>query len=62
MIESVAPALEKRDPDALKRVRDGLAELKKAFPAAMPPQAPVKDHASLLADLARVELYANKLM
>ena len=32
MIESVAPALEKKDADALKQVRDGFAELKKAWP------------------------------
>ena len=45
MIESVAPALEKKDADALKHVRDGFAELKKAWPAAMAPKTPVKDYA-----------------
>jgi hypothetical protein len=43
-------------------VRAGLAELKKVFPAATPPRTPVKDHAALLAVIARVELAAGKLM
>ena len=44
MIESVAADLQKKDADALKQVRAGLAELKKVFPAAVPPRTPVKDH------------------
>jgi hypothetical protein len=43
-------------------VRTGIAELKKAFPAAVPPKAPVKDPATVLADVARIELAAGKLM
>src|SRR4051794_1553923 len=43
MIESVASALEKKNADALKAVRAGFAELKKAWPAAMAPKTPVKD-------------------
>ena len=39
-----------------------LAELKKAFPSAMPPRVPVKDHAAVLVDVARIELAAGKLM
>jgi hypothetical protein len=62
MIESVAPDLQKKNPAALAAVRAGLAELKKAFPAAMPPRAPVKDQAAVLADVARIELAAAKLM
>jgi hypothetical protein len=62
MIESVAAGLQKKDPDALKQVRAGLAELKKAFPAAMPPTKPVKDHAGLLAVVSRIELASGKLM
>ncbi len=38
MIESVATDLEKKDAAALRAVRAGLAELKKAFPSAMPPK------------------------
>jgi hypothetical protein len=62
MIESVAGDLQKKDPAALKDVRAGLAELKKAFPSAMPPKTPVKDHAAVLGDVARIELAAGKLM
>jgi hypothetical protein len=62
MIDSVAPALEKRDADAVKGVRAALAEMKKAFPGAMPPAAPVKDAGAMLGDLARAELSLNKLM
>jgi hypothetical protein len=62
MIESVAADVEKKDPAALAQVRTGLAELKKAFPSAMPPKTPVKDHATVLGDVARIELAAGKLM
>ena len=62
MIESVAPALEKKDADALKHVRDAFAELKKAWPSAMPPKTPVKDYAAVLSDVSRIELSAGKLM
>ena len=62
MIDSVAVELQKKDAAALKDVRAGLAELKKAFPSAMPPRTPVKDHAGLLAIIARIELSAGKLM
>jgi hypothetical protein len=62
MIESVAAELQKKDADALKQLRAGLAELKKVFPAAMPPRIPVKDHAAMLAIVARIELAAGKLM
>jgi hypothetical protein len=62
MIESVAPALEKKDAEALKHVRDSLAELKKAWPAAMAPKTPVKDYAAVLSDVSRIELSIGKLM
>jgi hypothetical protein len=62
MIESVAPDLQKKDPAALRDVRAGLAELRKAFPSPMPPRAPVKDHGAVLADVSRIELAAGKLM
>jgi hypothetical protein len=62
MIEAVADSLQQKDAGALKEVRLGLADLKKAFPAAMPPRKPVKDHAELLAIIARMELAAGKLM
>ena len=62
MIESVAPALEKKDAEALKHVRDGFAELKKTWPSAMPPKSPVKDYAAVLSDVSRIELSVGKLM
>lgn len=62
MIESVAADLQKKNAPALSEVRAGLAELKKAFPSPIPPRAPVKDHAAVLGDVARIELAAGKLM
>jgi hypothetical protein len=62
MIESVAADLQKKDAAALQGLRAGLAELKKAFPSAMPPKVPVKDTAAVLGDVARIELTAGKLM
>ena len=62
MIEGIGPALEQKDKDALANVRAGLAELKKAWPAAMPPKTPVKDYATVLSDVSRIELAAGKLM
>src|SRR5262249_26447563 len=48
MIESVAAELQTKNAPALGEMRAGMAELKKAFPAPMPPRAPVKDHATVL--------------
>ena len=62
MIESVAADLQKKDAGALKQVRAGLTELKKVFPAAVPPRTPVKDHTAMLAIVSRIELAAGKLM
>jgi hypothetical protein len=62
MIEGVAADLQKKDMAALQQVRAGFAELKKVFPAAVPPRMPVKDHAAMLAIVARIELAAGKLM
>jgi hypothetical protein len=62
MIEAVAPALEKKNADALKEARAGYAELKKAWPEAMPPKTPVKDYATVLGDVSRIELSVGKLM
>lgn len=62
MIEAVAPALEKKDADALKHVRDAFVELKKTWPEAMPPRKPVKDYAGVLSDVSRIELSIGKLM
>jgi len=62
MIDGLTPALEKKDADALKQVRAAFTELKKAWPEAMAPKAPVKDYAAVLSDVSRIELSAGKLM
>jgi hypothetical protein len=62
MIEGVAPALEKKNAEALKHVREALADLKKAWPTAMAPKTPVKDYGAVLGDVSRIELSAGKLM
>jgi len=62
MIESVRSGLASKDAASFAAVRAGLAELKKAFPSAMPPKAPVKDAAAVLGDVSRIELAAGKLM
>src|SRR5215475_1660966 len=62
MITGVAPALVKKDPEALDQIRGVLADLKKAWPAAMPPPTPVKDYGAVLSDVSRIELAAGKLM
>jgi hypothetical protein len=62
MLDGVSAPLQKKDATALKEVRAGLAELKKIFPTAMPPRAPVKDHAAMLAIISRIELAASRLM
>jgi len=62
MIDSVSAGLEKKSADGLKQVRAGIAELKKAFPAAMPPKTPVKDLGAVLGDVSGIELAAGKLM
>jgi hypothetical protein len=62
MIEAAAPALEKKDADALQHVRAGFAELKKAWPTAMAPKAPAKTYPAVLSDVSRIELSVGKLM
>jgi hypothetical protein len=62
MIAGIAPALEKKDADALNQVRGVFADLKKTWPAAMPPSTPVKDYGAVLGDVSRIELAAGRLM
>ncbi|MDB5601659.1 MAG: hypothetical protein JWN71_3703 [Xanthobacteraceae bacterium] len=62
MIESIAAALEKKDADALKQVRADFADLKKAWPAAMPPEKPILDHSAVLGEVSRIELHSGKFM
>lgn len=56
MLESVAKDLEKTNPQALASTRAAFTELKSAWPTAVPPANPVKLHAAVVADVARVEL------
>lgn len=62
MIESVALDLEKKNADALKRVRAGYAALKKIFPTPVPPKKPVKDHAAMVKTVERIVAAAGPLM
>ena len=63
MIESVAADLEKKDADALKQVRAGFAELKKALPAAdAAARRRSRTTRAVLSDVSRIELAAGKLM
>jgi hypothetical protein len=62
MIDNVGPALEKKDADAVNQMRAVFTDLKKTWPAAMPPATPVKDYGAVLGDVSRIELAAGKLM
>jgi hypothetical protein len=62
VIEGVAPELERKDSGALKAVRARLAQLKKAWPAPVPPKVPVKSAAAMSADVAAIQKAAAKLM
>jgi hypothetical protein len=61
-VVSVGADPTRRRAGALREVRAGMAELKLAFPSPTPPRMPVKDHATVLGDVARIELAAGKLM
>ena len=62
LLESVASDLEKKDVDALRRAREAIGELMKAFPSPVPPKTPVKDYGAVLGDVSRVELAAGRLL
>jgi hypothetical protein len=62
IIDGIAADLEHRNKPALASVRSALAELKKAWPSALPPETPVKDHAAVLSDVAKVELAAGPFL
>ena len=62
MIAAVASGLQKKDAAALTIVRDDIADLKLAFPTAMPPKAPVKDAAMVSSTVSRIELAAGPLL
>jgi hypothetical protein len=60
MIESVAGDLEAKSPDALREMREGLAQLKQAFAAMNAPKRPPIEEAAMLAIVSRIELAAGK--
>lgn len=62
MIDSVGQDLARKDPAALKSVRAGLAQLKKAWPTATPPRTPVKSAAAVADEVANIQRAAAKLM
>ena len=62
IVDQIAADLEKKDRAALAAVRAGFADLKAAWPAPMPPDAPVRDAASVLAAVSTIELAASPLI
>jgi hypothetical protein len=60
MLEAAAPELAKADADALARMRAALAKLKAAWPAPMPPAAPILQPGELSALVSDVELHASR--
>jgi hypothetical protein len=62
MIDSVASELGRKDAGALKTVQSRLAQLKKIWPAPVPPKTPVKSAAAVAADVAAIQRASGKLM
>jgi hypothetical protein len=62
MIESVADQLARKDQGALKNVRADLGQLKKVWPAPVPPRIPVKSADAVSAQVEAIQRAAAKLM
>jgi hypothetical protein len=62
MLARSAAALEKKDAEAFKKVRDGVAALKKVFPTPVPPRDAVKDADTVKADVSRIEVDCGPLL
>jgi hypothetical protein len=62
MVESVADQLARKDQGALKNVRADLAQLKKVWPAPVPPRVPVKSADAVSAQVEAIQRAAAKLM
>jgi hypothetical protein len=60
LFSSVADDLAQKNAEAVKAAQASFAELKKAWPAPVPPKTPVKDHGQLLADISRIELQVGR--
>jgi hypothetical protein len=61
LFSTVAEALSARNANAVRTIRTQLAELKDAFPTAMPPQTAVKDPGQVLSSVSRIELQLGNL-
>ena len=61
MVESVAGALEAKNPEALREMREGFAQLKQTFATMNAPKRPPIEEAAMIALVSRVELVAGKL-
>lgn len=61
MIDSVAGDVAAKNPDALREIRDNLAQLKKTFAALSAPKEPPLDLAALTERVAKIEAAAAKL-
>jgi hypothetical protein len=60
MFEGAAPELAKADAAALDRIRGSLAKLKAAWPAPMPPDAPIMEPGVMSALISDIELHASR--
>ena len=60
MIEGVAGDLGRSNPAALADIRKQLTELKRAWPAAMPPAAPILDTATVASIVSAIEAQSAK--
>ncbi len=60
LITAAAPLVKKADPEALARVEKQFTALKKAWPAAIPPDAPLIEAGALSALVSDVELHVSR--
>jgi hypothetical protein len=60
MFETIAPELRKIDAQSLARIRATFAELKTAWPAPMPPVAPLLDVSQISSLISDIELHISK--
>ena len=60
LIEGAAPELDRVDAAALARIRSAMAKLKAAWPAPMPPDAPVMEPGVMSALISDIELHASR--
>lgn len=62
LLSSVAPQLTKVNAEAASAIKGYHDDLKAAWPAAVPPEKPVMDHAAVLATVSRFELAAGPFL